>query len=32
MGHALPGVFQARSDLLTQIPSKDSLAKIREGT
>jgi hypothetical protein len=32
MGHALPGVFQARSDLLTQIPSKASLAKIREGT
>jgi hypothetical protein len=32
MGRGLPGVFQARSDLLTQIPSKHGLAKIREGT
>jgi hypothetical protein len=32
MGRGLPGVFQARSDLLTQIPSKTSLEKIREGT
>ncbi|MEP6887648.1 MAG: DUF4340 domain-containing protein [Nitrospirales bacterium] len=32
MGRGLPGVFQARSDLLTQIPSKHGLEKIREGT
>lgn len=32
MGRGLPGVFQARSDLLTQIPSKQNLEKIREGT
>ena len=32
MGRGLSGVFQARSDLLTQIPSKHGLEKIREGT
>lgn len=32
MGRGLPGVFQARSDLLTQIPSKHDLEKVREGT
>jgi len=31
MGSGLPGIYQARSDLLTQIPSKDSLfAKPKE--
>lgn len=32
MGHGLPGVFQARSDLLAQIPSKSELEKVPEGT
>ena len=32
MGRGLTGVFQARSDLLTQIPSKQDLEKVPEGT
>lgn len=32
MGRGLPGVFQVRSDLLTQIPSKSELEKSLEGT
>jgi hypothetical protein len=32
MGRGLPGVFQARSDLLTQIPLKQELEKIPAGT
>lgn len=32
MGRALPGIFQARSDLLTQVPSRHDLEKTREGT
>lgn len=32
MGHGLPGVFQARSDLLSQIPLKHELEKIPAGT
>jgi hypothetical protein len=32
MGRGLPGVFQARADLLTQIPSRHDLEKVLEGT